>query len=111
MGYIKHHAIVVTSWKSEAIEEAVEKAAGLSLQVLGPSDPVVNGYRSILVCPDGSKEGWDESDLGDKRRAAFKTWLMSTRYDDGSGPLEWAEIAYGNDDEAAEIAGIPWGAK
>lgn len=108
MGYMRHNVIVVTSWKEEAIADAAATARRIGLQVLGPSDEVVNGYRSLLVCPDGSKEGWAESDAGDDKRKHFRRWLNEQRYEDGSTSLCWAEIAYGGDDENAEIIDHAW---
>lgn len=108
MGYMRHNAIVVTSWNASNINAAAQKAADLKLQVLGPSKIILNNYFSLMVCPDGSKEGWPDSDLGDERRAAFKEWLGEQKYEDGSCNLEWAEIAYGSDDRTAEIVDHAW---
>ena len=62
MGYMRHDAIVVTSWKREVLDVVAAKARELGLKVLGPSAGVTNGIATFLVCPDGSKEGWEESD-------------------------------------------------
>lgn len=62
-----------------------------------------NGYRAFLVPPDGSKEGWDESERGDERRAQFVKWLRSYSYSDGSSPLDWIEVQFGGDDDDANI--------
>jgi hypothetical protein len=104
MGYIKHNAIVITSWDGKLLAQAVAKAKELGATVLGPSHGETNGYASALVCPDGSKEGWEESSAGDARRDALVKWLESTPYEDGSGYLHWVEVRYGGDDpEDAEI--------
>jgi hypothetical protein len=108
MGYMKHNAILVTTWSGEHIEAAAAQAKELGLQVLGPSAKVVNAFRSLLVCPDGSKEGWQGSDEGDARRAGFREWLRSQTYDDDSSPIEWVEFSYGNDDSEACIVGSTW---
>jgi hypothetical protein len=102
MGYIKHHAIVVTGWEREHLENAAQKAAELEMTVIGPGAEVVNGYSTMLVCPDGSKEGWEESAAGDLRRARFMDWL---RLQDC---FEWAEVAYGSDDENATVEHHAW---
>ena len=88
MGYMKHHAIVVTSGSQERINEAAAKARSLGAMVLVQPTEVTNGYFSMLVCPDGSKDGWDESNTGDEQRAAiwFKHqpipgWAGKTAYD------------------------------
>ena len=105
---MRHNAIVVTSWKEETTKEAAAMAEKIGLLVLRQSEEGVNGYRSLLICPDGSKEGWDESDRGDKKREEFKKWLNEQRYEDGSSLLEWVEIAYGSDDATAEIVNHAW---
>jgi hypothetical protein len=74
MGYIKHHAIVVTSWNDALIVEAHAKAVEYCRLVTPLSETGVNGYRSFLIAPDGSKEGWGDSDLGDAEREAFIRW-------------------------------------
>ena len=108
MGYMRHDAIVVTSWKSEVIEEAATKARECGLEVLGPSGVATNGIRTLLVCPDGSKEGWDESDAFDAKRAAYIEYLNGVRYEDNSSCLSWVALAYSNDDCEAEITAHTW---
>lgn len=108
MGYIKHNAMVVTSWKPELIEQARAKAEELGMVVSASVKSRVNGYAHIIVAPDGSKEGWEDSAAGDAQRAAMRAWLNSQRYDDGSSALEWCEVAYGSDDQAAEIVTHGW---
>jgi hypothetical protein len=102
MGYIKHNAIVVTCWNSEKMVALGDHARELGMQVLGPSPALMNGYRSILICPDGSKEGWADSEQGDARRAALRTRLVAEE------SLEWCEVSYGHDDGTAEIVAHAW---
>lgn len=97
MSLIVHHAIIVTSWDDMLLSELAGVASGLGAIVSGPSTQGVNGYRTLTICPDGSKEGWDDSINGDARRAQIKTWMDTKRYDDRSCALEWVEVAYGND--------------
>lgn len=108
MGYIKHHAIIVTGWEQDRIGWIIHEASRLKMRVIGPSREVINGYISVLVCPDGSKEGWPDSDSGDNARAQFKAWLNAQRYEDGSSPLEWVEVAYGSDDGTATVEDHAW---
>lgn len=103
MGYIRHNAIVVTSWKS--LEYVAQKARELGAQVVGPSESAINGYSSLLICPDGSKEGWSDSDKGDERRAALREFMNTQRYED----YEWAEVSYGSDDQSATVVHHAWG--
>lgn len=99
MGYMRHHAIVVTTYDRARATLARKEAAAIfgDDSVTGVVVSTVNGMCSFLVPPDGSKEGWDESDAGDERRAKFVVWLDSTRFEDGSSPYAWAEIQYGDD--------------
>lgn len=108
MGYMRHDAIVVTSWKRDALEAAVQKARDFGLEVLGPSAEVINGISTFLVCPDGSKEGWDESDEFDGKRAQFLEYLNGERYEDNSSCLSWVALAYGSDDCEAVVTAHTW---
>lgn len=94
MGYIRHDAIIVTSWNAEYLHAAAEKAKEIGLQIVGPSKPAMNGTTTFLVCPDGSKEGWEESDAGDAKRAAFLNYLNGQRYEDNSSSLSWVALSY-----------------
>lgn len=104
MGYIRHNAIVVTSWDEYLLSEAHKKAAEIFNQV-APITPITpkgrNGYASFLVAPDGSKEGWELSEVGNVCRERFVTWLDSQRDEDGSTPLQWLETQFG-DSQGAE---------
>jgi hypothetical protein len=100
MGYIRHHAILVTSGLSTGqIEAAHAKAVGwFGHTVSAIIESHINGYKSFAVMPDGSKEGWDESDRGDIAREAFVAFLISQRYEDNSSPCDWVEVQYGDDE-------------
>jgi hypothetical protein len=100
MGYIKHHAIVLTTW--DDVGAVIRKARSLGLEVIGPGCSKVNGYQTITICPDGSKEGWTESDQGDWARADLKEWLK------GQVNYEWVEVAYGSDDGYASVRADAW---
>lgn len=106
MGYMRHHAIVVTSWNQEAFMAARAEAKRIfsSAQVTNPAQTEVNAYWSFMVGPDGSKEGWADSDVGDTRRDKFIEYLVTTRYEDGSGLLDWVEVQYGDDNRQTLIA-------
>lgn len=100
MGYIAHHAIVVTG-DEEEVKAAHAKATALGCLVTNIAGPGVNAYYSFMIAPDGSKEGWTDSDEGDTRRAA---WIAS-----GIGNLcEWAEIRFGADDAVATVSRSAW---
>jgi hypothetical protein len=100
MGYIAHHAIIVTGWQTEAVEAAHAKATELfaaSENVTSIMWTVVNVYGTFVVTPDGSKEGWADSDAGDQARVAFLAWLDMAAADRDQY-LDFAEIRYGGDD-------------
>ena len=96
MGYMVHHAIVVTGY-DEHIQEA--HAAALKVDKAAVSDLTltqVNGYQSFFVGPDGSKEGWKESDEGDTRRDAIVKAIDKL-------PVSWAELTLGDEYGPARI--------
>lgn len=114
MGYDRHHCIVVTSFDESLLAEAHQVAVslfasakaegyahGMMVSEIVPS--VTNGYSSFFVPPDGSKEGWEESRLGDSARGVFVDWLRSRRHSDGSSSLDWVEVQYGDDERATRI--------
>ena len=95
MGYIAHRALIVTG-DHKQVEEAHAKAVELCSDLV--SNIVrgrVNGDSSFMVAPDCSKEGWTDSERGDKERAAMIEWLESTRK---RFWLDWVIVRYGGDD-------------
>lgn len=103
MGYIAHHAIVVTGYGDEA-SKAHAKAVELFTDIDPPQhnterlvSPIVqsltNGYLSFLIAPDGSKEGWSTSEAGDAARSAFIDWLRGQQ----NAP-DWVLVRFGGDD-------------
>lgn len=104
MGYIRHHAIIVTSWHKEKIKEAWLKAAEIfkdRMSGLIMSD--INSYQSFFIAPDGSKEGWDESIIGDTQRKAFINWINKQAYEDGSNSISYCEVYYGDENGKSEV--------
>lgn len=114
MGYIRHHAIIVTAtydgWAVRARRKAVElvekEMAGHCAvnDMVGPIlGPTVNGTETFIIGPDGSKEGWETSGNGDAMREQFIAWLEEQKYDDGSSPIRWVEVQYGDDNSETLI--------
>ena len=103
MGYMRHHAIVVTSSDESLLREAHREAKELCPLTTEVSDEAMNGYFSFMVPPDGSKEGWEESDEGDAARDALVAWLDAKRYEDGSTALDWVEVQFGDDDKESIV--------
>lgn len=89
MGIIQHDAIVVVSWDDAFVEEARAFAVSTGLEVSEVSPVLTNGYRAFCVFPDGSKEGWEESRLGDARRAEIVSYL------EDRGHCYWASVSMG----------------
>ncbi len=103
MGYERHHAIVVSSWDDKRTDKARRKAKQIGCKVSNVVMSDINGYTSFLIAPDGSKEGWDESEVGDDRRDYFVSWLDTQRHSDGSSSFNWVEVQYGDDDRETKI--------
>jgi hypothetical protein len=103
MGYMRHHAIVLSSWSPEILGAARVKAADLGMAVSPIVPSGLNGISSFLVAPDGSKEGWEESDAGDARRAALIAWLGAEAGKRGYSGVDWAEVQYGDGNGATRI--------
>lgn len=103
MGYNVEHAIVVSSWDKKLLAKAHKKASAIFPHVSEMVPHISNGGASFFVPPDGSKEGWDESNDGNARRKTFTDWLNKRRYEDGSTSLRWIEVLYADDEHRAEI--------
>ncbi len=100
MGYMCHHAIIVSSYDHDKLlAKAHEVAVGIFPHVSNIVPHIKNGGGSFFVPPDGSKEGWPDSDEGDKRRAQFVKWLQEQCYDDFSTSLPWIEVQYADDEK------------
>lgn len=125
MGYIKHDTVVVTSWDSKSLTRAREKAVeiyaktfskdslnDLNLEetkeefdkkgfVISPIiQGVANGQCSFLIAPDGSKEGWEPSNLSNEAREEFLNWLKT--YEEELY-CEYIHIRFGGDDSKENI--------
>ena len=103
MGYIKHTAIVLTSWSSDHMTLAIDKAKALELEVSEPVMSRVSGYRTVMIAPHGSKGGWTDQEEGDKAREEFIAWIKS-----GKLYIDWFAADYGEDHGEAEIIDSSW---
>jgi hypothetical protein len=107
MGYICHHAIIVTTYTKEYIEKARNEFERISSrhdwdyhENLKPSEimvSLVNAYYTFIIPPDGSKEGWGLSVVGNECRLEFTEWLTAQCFEDGSSPYSWALVQYGDE--------------
>ncbi len=92
MGYMVHHAIIVTSEFRDKIMEAHVYAQTVFIEVSMIIRGTANNSCSFFIPPDGSKEGWNESDDGDNRREKFMAYLRAKE------GLSWVEVQFGDDD-------------
>lgn len=97
MGYHIHHTIVVTSWNEERTKAAHDFAriifSTLDAHVSEISTPGINGYTSFFIAPDGSKEGWPESNACNTARDKFFKSLKEL-----DGYVDAVEVAFGGDE-------------
>lgn len=97
MGYIVHHAIVVTFWDDKILRDTWREAkrifSNTNCSVTNITTTAVNGYRSYMIAPDGSKYGWDDSVNGMKARTQFIEYLNNYE----PYPPSWALIQYGDE--------------
>lgn len=109
MGYIAHHTIIVTGYAGfgkldevhELAKEIFINSPSVVSNILGP---VTNGTCFFYITPDGSKEGWAESDEGDASRSVFFTQasqiedhhchILSLRF--GGDDSHHTEVEYNN---------------
>lgn len=100
MGDIVHHAILVSASYDTNGEHWIEVARRAALEAgcrpTAIQEGVVNDVRSFAILPDGSKEGWEESNAGDRARYDFIRWMNDQAYEDGSSPLSWVEVEWDN---------------
>lgn len=105
MGYLKHDTIVVTDWsadieivREEAIKIFEAKNEGYSRIISPLVGSVINSQKSFFIAPDGSKEGWSDSNLAEEARVEFLDWLRKSKYF-----CDYVLIRFGGDDEYDEI--------
>lgn len=99
MGYIRHDAIIATSFDIRHIQRARDKAQAFGLPAFGPFTSQMNGYVSIFIPPDGSKEGWEESDKADLARKRWIKWMD----DEPELYVDWAQVSFGGDEKHGKV--------
>ena len=99
MGVIQHNAVIATTWSREEFARVESWIASTvptdHRDLFKLTNVVANGYRTIVLCPDGSKEGWRLSDECDKLREKFIVELKRNDYEDGSSPWAYVDISFG----------------
>ena len=107
MGYLKHHAIVVSSWRKTEMYAAHEKANDIFGKVSSFGYPsaevlvsdmmtgIANEQYTFFIAPDGSKEGWEPSNDCDDAREEFLNWLRDSQLF-----VDYVQISFGGDFES-----------
>lgn len=95
LGYTVHHAIIVTGRDRERVNRLRLCALDLDACVSELAQAPVNAYWSFAVFPDGSKEGWSESDRGDERRRN----IVKAATEAG---MDFVEVCFGGDLDVGE---------
>ena len=102
MSYTIHDAIIVTTHRMEAAISAREQALLFGLSATDIVESGVNGWMTFLIVPDGSKEGWPESDKGAAAREQWVAWAReqwkaaASPPFDGGAFLHFVHVAYGD---------------
>ena len=98
MGVINHNAMVVTTWSDDRANELqswIDQLSDREQELIVRVGSWVNGQHTFFVAPDGSKEGWEESNEGDRLRDKIVKRLAVDDYNDGSSPWSWVEVGFG----------------
>lgn len=114
MGYMKHHTIIITGSDYPESKKLIKKVHRMSknkaIDYMGTSKIVspliyspINGYISFFIAPDGSKEGWVVSDIGDNMRDNIIDFIDSLKYEDGSSCIRYTEVFYGDEDGESKV--------
>lgn len=103
MGYMRHHSIAVSGFKNE-LKLCHKYAKRLFGEMVTPiKDTLINGELSFFIGPDGSKEGWPESNEYDQKRETFITFIKSLKYEDESSPVSFCHFYWKDEDHKCEI--------
>ena len=101
MGVENNNAILATTWNQDEVRRVIEWLQGLDDNLrryflIGP--PLMNNRTTIVMIPDGSKEGWEDSAVGDVLRGKFIDVLHEGQLDpDDPSDSYWdyVEVGYG----------------
>lgn len=101
---MRHHSIIVCSWNEELLATIHSDAITIfGDQVSSIVKSKMNTYCSFFIAPDGSKEGWEDSNEGDKKRNEFIEYLETQKHEDGSSSIDWVEVQFGDDEGETKI--------
>lgn len=92
MGYIKHNAICVTCFDKEQTNRLHDKAKEIFGELVTEIiESAINQYYSFFVAPDGSKEGWKDSDEYDIKRKKYKQFIKENNH---NFLCEYVDVTY-----------------
>ena len=108
MGMIQHKALLVTSCDRPKLMKARRKAVKLfdKNNITPITGAGMNGYETFVVVPCGSKLGWEPSQKHHSAMEVFIEFLNEMAYDDGSSPIDYVEVNYGEFPLTANHNGI-----
>lgn len=92
MGTVQHNAVIATTFDKESYDKVIDWVSTLNdddKQLFVSAKSNVNGYITIILTPDGSKERRPHSDHGDALRNSFIERLNN------HGWWKWIEVGYG----------------
>lgn len=55
----------------------------------------LNGKYCLVSYPCGSKDGWEDDEYYTDLRTKFIEFFSSFNYEDGSSPIQWVEVSFG----------------
>lgn len=97
-----HRALIVTTYDEKLIKSLhdfsiVESSHGGSIVTPVHRSPV-NCYFTFVILPEGSGEGWEDSERAKEFRQSVVDEIRThDDPEDGSNPFEWALVEYGSD--------------
>lgn len=113
MKQYKHHVILITARDRKLMDELRKKAkdfflnglqAKTGFKLIGEITPSIIGeFYTMVIFPDGSKEGYETSDEADKIRAKIIDAIKEINHQKGTQEISYAEVSYGSDSETATV--------
>ena len=99
MGRIKHDAIICTARDIKYLRAAHKRATDIFGEMASEIvNGIINGQVSFFIAPDGSMEGWEESNACDERRLVFLEYLKEQ-----NTFIDYVAVQFGGDDDQSEV--------
>jgi len=99
MGTINHYSVIATTFDKKEFDRvgkwvATKFAGNKIISLFTFVDGLANGYHTIMMAPDGSKEGWGR--LAADARKSFIAEMEKANYSDGSSPWSYVQVEFGD---------------